>query len=82
MVSGFIDPENDPSKMWQERPYLDGASKDPSVRVIQNGLVTRNDAPKKIACPNENEIYVAELLNWRLQKITMKPAARTSTAGQ
>jgi len=48
-VSGFIDPENDPSKMWQERPYLDGASKDPSVRVIQNGLVTRNDAPKKIA---------------------------------
>jgi RND superfamily putative drug exporter len=47
-VTGFIDPDNDPSKMWQERPYLDGASKDPSVRVIQNGLVTRNDAPKKI----------------------------------
>ncbi len=38
-ISGFIDPDNDPSKMWQERPYLDGASKDPSVRVIQNGLV-------------------------------------------
>jgi RND superfamily putative drug exporter len=47
-VTGFIDADNDPSKMWQERPYLDGASKDPSVRVIQNGLVTRNDAPKKI----------------------------------
>ncbi len=47
-VSGFIDPDNDPSKMWQERPYLDGASKDPSVRVIQNGLEVRNDAPKKI----------------------------------
>ena len=47
-VSGFIDPDNDPSKMWQERPYLDGASKNPSVRVIQNGLETRNDAPKKI----------------------------------
>jgi len=27
-VSGFIDPNNDPSKMWQERSYLDGASKD------------------------------------------------------
>ena len=38
-IPGFIDPDNDPSKMWQERPYLDGASKDPSVRVIQNGLV-------------------------------------------
>ena len=47
-ISGFIDADNDPSKMWQERPYLDGASKDPSVRVIQNGLETRNDAPKKI----------------------------------
>jgi len=48
-VSGFIDPDNDPSKMWQERPFLDGASKDPSVRVIQNGLVNRNDAAKQLA---------------------------------
>jgi trehalose monomycolate/heme transporter len=47
-ISGFIDANNDPSKMWQERPYLDGASKDPSVRVIQNGLENRNDAAKKI----------------------------------
>ena len=47
-VPGFIDADNDPSKMWQERPYLDGASKTPSVRVIQNGLEVRNDAPKKI----------------------------------
>ena len=48
-ISGFTDPDNDPTKMWQERPYLDGASKDPSIRVIQNGLVNRNDAAKKIA---------------------------------
>ncbi|MCH9734913.1 MAG: MMPL family transporter [Actinomycetia bacterium] len=47
-IPGFIEPEDDPSKMWQERPYLDGASKDPSVRVLQNGLVHRNDAAKKI----------------------------------
>lgn len=47
-ISGFIDPNNDPSNMWQERSYLDGASKDPSVRVIQNGLENRNDAAKKI----------------------------------
>ena len=47
-IPGFIDADNDPSKMWQERPYLDGASKDPSVRVIQNGLENRNDAAKKI----------------------------------
>jgi uncharacterized membrane protein YdfJ with MMPL/SSD domain len=47
-ISGFTDPDNDPSKMWQARPYLDGASKDPSIRVIQNGLVNRTDAAKKI----------------------------------
>jgi RND superfamily putative drug exporter len=48
-ISGFTDPDNNPDAMWKERPYLDGASKDPSVRVIQNGLVVRNDAAKKIA---------------------------------
>jgi len=48
-ISGFTDPDNNPDAMWKERPYLDGASKDPSVRVIQNGLVTRNDAAKKIS---------------------------------
>ena len=47
-ISGFIDADNDPSKMWQERPFLDGASKSPSVRVIQNGLENRNDAAEKI----------------------------------
>ena len=46
-VSGFIEPDNDPAKMWKERPYLDGASKDPSVRVIQNGLEDRNDAARR-----------------------------------
>jgi DNA-binding beta-propeller fold protein YncE len=27
----------------------------------------------EIACPSENELYVAELLNWRLQKLTLRP---------
>lgn len=47
-ISGFTDPDNNPDAMWKERPYLDGASKDPSVRVIQNGLINRNDASRKI----------------------------------
>ncbi|MGB0876304.1 MAG: MMPL family transporter [Mycobacterium sp.] len=47
-IPGFIEPQGDQSKMWQERSFLDGASKDPSVRVIQNGLMVRNDASKKI----------------------------------
>jgi hypothetical protein len=34
----------------------------------------------EIACPSENEIYVAELLNWRVQKLTLKPAGAKSTA--
>ena len=28
----------------------------------------------EIACPSENEIYVAELLNWRIQKLVAEPA--------
>jgi DNA-binding beta-propeller fold protein YncE len=36
----------------------------------------------EIACPSENEIYVAELLNWRVQKIVLHPQqVKTSTAG-
>ncbi len=27
----------------------------------------------EIACPAENELYVAELLNWRVQKLTLHP---------
>ncbi len=27
----------------------------------------------EIACPSENELYVAELLNWRLQKLMLHP---------
>jgi DNA-binding beta-propeller fold protein YncE len=27
----------------------------------------------EIACPSENEIYVAELLNWRIQKLILHP---------
>ena len=36
----------------------------------------------EIACPSENEIYVAELLNWRVQKLLLHPQARTSTSAQ
>jgi DNA-binding beta-propeller fold protein YncE len=28
----------------------------------------------EIACPSENEIYVGELLNWRMQKLSLHPA--------
>ncbi|HEY2851738.1 MAG TPA: peptidyl-alpha-hydroxyglycine alpha-amidating lyase family protein [Gemmatimonadaceae bacterium] len=27
----------------------------------------------EIACPSENELYVAELLNWRVQRLTLSP---------
>ena len=27
----------------------------------------------EIACPAENELYVAEVLNWRAQKLTLHP---------
>jgi trehalose monomycolate/heme transporter len=56
-ISGFIDPDNNAAKMWAERPCLDGATHpcllngkpmDPSVRVIQNGLLRPSDAAKKM----------------------------------
>ncbi|MGE2835257.1 MMPL family transporter [Mycobacterium sp. SMC-4] len=46
--NGFIVPDDDPTKMWQERSVQEGGSEDPSIRVIQNGLVNRNDASQKI----------------------------------
>ena len=27
----------------------------------------------EMACPSENEIYVAEILNWRVQKLILHP---------
>jgi hypothetical protein len=27
----------------------------------------------EMACPSENELYVAELLNWRVQKLILHP---------
>jgi len=35
----------------------------------------------EIACPSENELYVAELLNWRVQKLTLHPEPK-QTAGK
>src|SRR5262249_7071262 len=28
----------------------------------------------QMACPSENELYVAEVVNWRVQKLTLRPA--------
>ena len=28
----------------------------------------------EIACPSEDELYVAELLNWRVQKLILQPS--------
>jgi DNA-binding beta-propeller fold protein YncE len=36
----------------------------------------------EIACPSENEIYVAEILNWRVQKLLLHPTAAMSTASK
>src|SRR5260370_14423183 len=48
-IGGFSGPDNNPANMWQERSSAPGASKDPSVRVLQNGLINPNDAAKKIS---------------------------------
>jgi uncharacterized membrane protein YdfJ with MMPL/SSD domain len=48
-ISGFIQQDNDLANMWKERGQQEGASKDPSVRVLQNGLINPGDASKKLA---------------------------------
>ena len=48
-INGFIEQADDPASMWQERPVAPGASKDPSVRVLQNGLTNQAEAAKKLA---------------------------------
>jgi len=34
----------------------------------------------QLACPSENAVYVAELLNWRVQKLILQPEARTTSS--
>jgi hypothetical protein len=40
----------------------------------------------EMACPSENELYVAEILNWRVQKLILRPdqqrAAAEKSTGQ
>ncbi|GAB2996205.1 MMPL family transporter [Mycobacterium bourgelatii] len=63
-ISGFIAPENNRDDMWQERSQAPGGSKDPSVRVLQNGLVNPGDSATKlqelraITPPNGVDVYV------------------------
>jgi hypothetical protein len=33
-----------------------------------------------LACPTENEIYVAESSNWRVQKVLLHPMRQTSAS--
>ena len=33
----------------------------------------------EIACPSENELYVAEILNWRIQKLILEPSAASKS---
>jgi len=35
-----------------------------------------------LACPSENEIYVAESSNWRVQKLLLRPTPAQTSAGQ
>jgi hypothetical protein len=35
----------------------------------------------ELACPSENEVWAAEILNWRVQKLVLHPAGATSHSG-
>ncbi len=62
-IPGFTG-SDDPASMWQERSAQSDGSKNPSVRVLQNGLVNSGDAAKKIdelralTPPHGTQVYV------------------------
>ena len=59
---------------WTEKSWAGSAS--PGKELKQFGWI------HEIACPSENEIYVAELLNWRVQKLIFTQRnKRLSSAG-
>jgi hypothetical protein len=35
----------------------------------------------ELACPSENTVYSAEILNWRVQKLTLHPDASQTMTG-
>ena len=35
----------------------------------------------EIHCQSENELFVGEVLNWRVQKLLLRPAGKTGSAG-
>lgn len=63
-LPGFTVSESGPAAMWAERPRLDGATRTPDVRVIQNGLTDRNKAAELVAAlralpaPHGVNVYV------------------------
>jgi hypothetical protein len=46
------------------------ASRQPTGRLTLGQPLRRIH---EIACPSENVLYVAELLNWRVQKLVLNP---------
>jgi hypothetical protein len=36
----------------------------------------------ELACPSENEIYTAEILNWRVQKLILHPGPQRADVKQ
>ncbi len=36
----------------------------------------------QLACPSENVVFVAELLNWRVQKLVLQPEGRSTTSSR
>ncbi len=45
----------------------------PAARLKEFGWI------HEMACPSENTLFVAELLNWRVQKLTLHPVASSSS---
>lgn len=45
-------------------------------------LLKQFSGAHQLACPSENELYVAETSNWRVQKLLLRPPAAASSAAR
>ena len=78
-----IDKNGDWVRQWGEPGEAPGQFNTPhSIASDLAGniyVADRGNRRIQVACPSENELYVAELLNWRAQKLMLHPVNGGST---
>ena len=76
MLGGTITVDSEPGRLY--KMSLDG--KIVGMLGISGHEMGQFNWPHGLACQNENTVYVADMNNWRVQKIVLKPGATTTSS--